>query len=136
VVNEFSGKTTEDVKEPVPFMAEIGGTEFDGALSLKLEWLDPMAVATGVYLVDETTKREIDFREVIEATRGSDAWNQGGFPVFFDAKTADAWKGIKAGRPPLSMSRDQIKGDLRVGLISKDGAKSRLIPVFIDLPKD
>jgi len=134
----LNGKSSADVHGPRLVVAELGTvTAVRNGVSLRLQWIDPEADATGLYVLD-AGGRERRFENVMrwdDETRrliGQNALTRAGFPVFADEKTTGAWDGVDHFWPPLKLDLQAVKAGAKVGLITKSGQKTKAIELFVD----
>jgi len=139
-VSELNDKSAANLSEPLPVVAIFGALDrVKGGFSLSIEWVDPGVDATGIFVLPANGD-ELVFDHVIKWTPAdldtfqANAYLRMGFPIQFDEASTKAREGVHELWPALKVNLDQLTNGARVGLITKDGRRTKTIEIFLDTP--
>jgi hypothetical protein len=138
-LKSLHGLTAADLSGPMPIAAFFVAREkaADVTPSLTVEWLERDFAVTGVYIID-TAGRTHDFGAAFEWESGHKSLLAGthflscGLAIAIDGKTAARWEAAESRWPIIRLERELLRGDVKIGLLTKDGDRTAPIGAYVD----
>ena len=135
-IRALDGRNENDFWGPMLVMVTEGALpEEPGARSLRIDWVDPRLEATGIYVSDaagHVTRFEsiIRWDPAYPGDASTDAYRKMGFPLEFDASSAEAWHAVQKRWPAVNLNPALLSTGTKVGLITKDGTLTPAVELF------
>jgi hypothetical protein len=128
--------SSSELAEPLPVTAELSTYGPPNALSLKVQWIDPLHESTGIYVIDHNGQT-FEFKNSIlwghEST--ANAWTQRAFLMNFYGEAQSVKWNPPNSDPSIGLPWDAATvGQPKVGLTTTSGRSTKAINLIVRVP--